>query len=374
MMPAPEVRFIDRDYVLVNGRKLLYLAGTDYHRLSGHPLTRRAMARAAENFGAGPTASRVTTGNHKVYSELEDKIAGFFETEGALVSPDGYLSNMILLQAIGREYDSIFIDERSHPSIRDAANMAAGMYGTKVVRFRHMSSGSLRDEIRKNLRKGFRPLVMTDGVFPYDGSIPPLEDYIGIIQDYEGRILLDDAHAMAVAGPGGKGSWEEKGIERERIYQTGTLSKGFGVSGGIITGNRELIGEIWERSDAFAGCTGLSLPLAAAGMFTVSYLTSNRWKIRRLQEKTIELKERFKAIGLQMPPTPVPVFPLALDDPVRNERLKDKLVKNGIYPSFIRYPGAPAEGLFRFIITSATTDEQINLLFETVKTAMEEMS
>jgi 7-keto-8-aminopelargonate synthetase-like enzyme len=94
--------------------------------------------------------------------------------------------------------------------------------------------------------------------------------------------------------------------------------------------------------------------------------------IGKLQEKAINLKSRFKDIGLKMPETPVPVFPIVFDDTRKDERLKNKLFENGIYPSFIKYPGAPSGGLFRFIITSSTTEDQIVLLFETIKSTLEE--
>ncbi len=370
-MPGPVVRFVDRDYVLVDGRKLLYLAGTDYHRLSAHAMTRSAMARSVESMGVGPTGSRATTGNHEVYGRLEEKIAQFFDVEAAVVLPGGYMSNIILLQAIADTFDTIFLDEKSHPSIVDAASMAAGTAGKKVFRYAHVSPQDLRTKMRKHLMAGSRPLIMTDGVFPFDGVMPPLRDYAEIIEDYDGKIVLDDAHAMAVTGRQGKGSWEEAGIGRDRIYQTGTLSKAFGAYGGIIPGSGELAWRIHQRSSAFAGCTGLPLPVAAAAIFTVSYLFSNRQKITALQKKATGLKARFRKLGLSMPDNPVPVFPVYFNDEDKNDRLKKLLIKNGIYPSFIKYPGAPADGMFRFIITSSTTDEQADLLFETVRSAVE---
>jgi len=200
------------------------------------------MARAAESLGVSPTGSRSTTGNHEVYGRLEEKIAHFFDTASAAVLPDGYLSNIVLLQGIAGTYDVIFMDEKSHPSIVDAANMAAGTGGKKVFRFAHRSPDHLRESIRKHLGNGLKPLVMTDGVFPFDGTMAPLRYYVDIVKEYDGRIVVDDAHAMAVTGAEGRGSWEEAGTGRERIYQTGTLSKGFGAYGGIIPGSRELMG------------------------------------------------------------------------------------------------------------------------------------
>jgi len=370
MMLGPEVKFADRDYLIIDGKKFLYLGGTDYHRLTSHPETINAVARAAKEFGIGTTGSRTTTGNHSILLQLEEKAANFFETEASVVLPSGYLSNSVLMQSISDEFNLLFIDEKAHPSLVDAANMACYMHDKKLVRFKSMDTQSLDDQLKKHLIKGSRPLIMTDGVFAADGGIPPLNEYVQLIGDYDGKILLDDAHAMAVVGKTGKGSWEEMGINRDMIYQTGTLSKGFGAFGGIIAGESNLAEAIYNKSLAFVGSTGLSLPLAAAGLYSVSHLLQNRISITHLQEKAVKLKKRFRGIGFVMPETTAPIFSISHGDVNKNTRLKKLLFKNNIYPPFMNYPGAPDGGHFRFIITSLTTDDQINQLYDTIKSSL----
>jgi len=211
---------------------------------------------------------------------------------------------------------------------------------------------------------------MTDGVFPARGDVPPLEAYAGIIEAYDGKILVDDAHAMAVLGKTGKGSWEHCGINRDLIYQTGTLSKAFGVFGGVVPGSSQLIADIHAKSPAFVGCTGLALPLAQAAACSVAHLQAHPYLITDLQARSLGLKARFEAIGFSMPSTPVPIFSITHGDVDKNTRLKRLLLKNSIYPPFIKYPGSPPGGHFRFIITSSTPDEQIDLLFDTVKSSL----
>ncbi len=370
MMLGPEVKFVDRDYLTIDGRKLLYLGGTDYHRLSSHPKTISALISAAKEFGVGSTGSRTTTGNHSILLQLEEKVAEFFETEASIVLPSGYLSNSVLMQGISDGFDIIFIDEKAHPSLFDAANQACYAYDKKLIKFKNMDSQNLEELLNKNIIKDSKPLIMTDGVFPVNGEIPPLEEYAQVISNYNGKILLDDAHAMAVVGKTGKGSWEEKGINRDIIYQTGTLSKGFGAFGGIISGEHILANEIYSKSLAFVGCTGLALPLAAAGLNTVSYLLQNRINIIHLQERAITLKNRFRNIGFVMPENTAPIFSITHGNVTRNMRLKELLIENDIYPPFMNYPGSPEGGHFRFIITSSTTDDQINLLFDTIKSSL----
>ena len=365
-MLGPEIEFSDRDKIIFRGKKYLYLAGTDYHRMSTRPLITEAVQKAVREYGLSPTGSRTTTGNHKLLTQLERKVAGFFGSESALVFSTGYLSNLIMMQAIAGDFDLLFLDEQAHSSLE----LAASSSGKKVIRYRFMDPQHLKEQIEAHITAGSRILVMTDGVFPARGEMPPLKEYEQIVARYEGKILVDDAHAMAVMGKTGKGSWEEKGLDREMVYQTGTLSKGFGTLGGVIQGSAALISRIQEKSSAYVGSTGLALPLAAAGIRSIEYLMSHRLLIQDLQKRSLALKRRFRETGIEMPETPAPIFPVTLYDEEKNRRLRDILLNNGIYPPFINYPGAPPGGHFRFIITSETTEEQTDLLFETIRSAL----
>jgi 7-keto-8-aminopelargonate synthetase-like enzyme len=365
-MLGPVLRFVDRNYVLFEGKKLLYLGGIDYHRMSNDPMILKTVAESAFEYGLNPTGSRTTTGNHPLYLELERKVAEFFESEQSVVFPSGYLGNLILLQAIADEYDPFLLDQISHSSIVDAARQS----GKRMVFFNHLDAQDLDQKLKEHVRARLKPLIMTDGVFSARGEIPPLDQYVEIVRRYDGKILIDDAHGMAVVGKSGKGSWEEKGISRDLIYQTGTLSKGFGVFGGIIPGNRQLISEIQKKSLAFVGATGLPLPFAAAAIKSVDYILSHREIIVDLQKRSLELKNQFHQLGFDLPQSPAPIFSITFYDENKNRRLYDLLIKNGIYPPFINYPGAPRGGHFRFIITSITIREQVNLLFETIQSSL----
>ncbi len=366
MSLGPQLQFVDRHYVQFESRKLLYLAGIDYHRMSNHPAILKAAKEAIEKFGLNATGSRTTTGNHPLYAQLERSVAEFFGSEGAVVCPSGYLTNTMVLQAIGCEYDVFFIDDKAHSSLIDAANQC----GKEIYRFEHLQAQNLEEQLKKHLPAGAKPLVLTDGVFPARGEMPPLKDYAKIIESYNGKILTDDAHAMAVIGPNGKGTWEYAGIDRNRIYQTGTLSKGFGIGGGIVPGDSDLIEKIHSRSLAFVGSTGLTLPLAAAAIESVAFINAHKDIITDIQSRTLALKKRFKDIGLMMPETPAPILSITHNDVEKNQRLRDLLLDNGIYPPFINYPGAPAGGHFRFILISTITKEQEALLFDVIKSSL----
>lgn len=361
-MPAPALTFIDRTYVLHHNRRLIYFGGTDYHRLSSQPEVTEALCAAARDHGISCTGSRVTTGNHPLHEALEAKLAAFFYTEAALVFASGYLAAMVLLPAIAGDFDLLLLDETAHPCLGDAARML----GKPAVTFAHADPGDLRRQLRRHLPAGKAPLIVTDGVFAARGDLPPLADYAAIAGEFGGKILLDDCHAMGILGDNGRGSWEMAGIDRELLYQTGTLSKAFGVFGGVITGSNELIRQVKAKSLAFIGSTGLPLPLAAAGIAALDWLTRHREVIGALQQRSLATRRRLREAGMNIEPTPVPIIAFGLPDPGRSANLSQALLDAGIYPSLISYPGTPPGGLFRFALSSAHTDEQVALLVRTV--------
>jgi glycine C-acetyltransferase/8-amino-7-oxononanoate synthase len=365
-MLGPVLKFVDRDYVIFNDEKLLYFGGTDYHRMSNNPMMIQALSEASLKYGLSSAASRITTGNHPIYLELEKKVSAFFKTEATAVFSSGYLSNMILLQTVAKDYSVFLLDESSHSSIFDAAKQ----FDKEIVFFHHLNAQALEEKLKKHLRGKARPLIMTDGVYDALGEIAPLDEYAWIVEKYEGRILIDDAHGMAVIGKTGKGSWEEKNIDQNLFFQTGTLSKGFGVFGGIIPGDSSLILNIQNHSSAFIGSTGLALPLAAAAIKSIAFLQANRQLISGLQRRSLSLKEKLRQLGFVIPMTPVPIFSISYFDEQKNKHLYQLLLDNGIYPTFANYPGSPPGGHFRFAITSNHTEEQLELLYNTIESSI----
>lgn len=269
---------------------------------------------------------------------------------------------MVLLPAIVGDFDLLLMDAAAHPCLSDAARML----DKPVISFAHTDPGNLREQLRRHLPAGKAPLIVTDGVFAARGDLPPLADYAGIAAEFGGRILLDDCHAMGVLGDNGRGSWEMAGIDRAMLYQTGTLSKAFGVFGGVITGPEALIRRVEQKSMAFIGSTGLPLPLAAAGIASLDWLTRHREVIGNLQQRAMKLKMRLRDAGLMIEPTPVPIIAFGMPDSKSSRRMSQALLDAGIYPSLINYPGTPPGGLFRFAVSSAHSDTQVEQLAETI--------
>jgi 8-amino-7-oxononanoate synthase len=348
MVGANEVRW--------RNRTLLYFSGCDYFRLARHRVVASAARAALEKFGLNVAASRLTTGNHKIYAQLEQELAAFFDSEAAVVFPDGYFAPLAAAQALAGEFTHAFIDDLAHAALVDAAHML----NCRIKSFRHGDAAGLARGLSK-LDKSSRSIVLTDGMFSHDGSAAPLAEYLKILPR-TGSILVDDAHGAGVLGTTGKGALEHAGVLRDRVIQCATLSKAFGAFGGVVLGARALREKILVRSRLFAGSTPLPPPLAGAALAALNILRHDPARRKRLFQNVSYLRGQLRRSGLEIADTPGPIVRLPLMNSGAVGDFKKRLLAAGIYPPFVKYGKASAAGFFRFVISSEHTASQLDNL------------
>ncbi len=353
-----QLRQVDRTYVIWKKRRLSYFAGCDYFRLSSHPDVVRAVREGLEQHGLNVAASRMTTGNHPLFGQLETALARFFGAPAALLTGSGYATNLVVVQALREEFSHILIDERAHLSLRDAARFFAGA----VTEFKHRDPADLA----RRLRGTTTPLVLTDGLFARDGELAPLAEYLRILPP-SGMILLDDAHAAGMIGASGRGTAEYAGVPRRRIIQTITLSKAFGCFGGAILGGAALRQKLMTRSAMFAGSTPPPLPLANAALKAMELLRGEPDLRDRLSRNVQYVKTTLQTRGLTLPDTPAPIVCIIPRTIAEVAKRKRRLLTRNVYPSFIHYPGGPEGGYFRFVLSSEHSQRQLDDLLEGLK-------
>lgn len=355
---AEPLQQVDRVFVRWRGRRLVYFAGCDYYRLASHPRVLAAVRRGLKAFGLNVAASRMTTGNHALYEELERELARFFHTERAVLVGNGYLANLAVAQAFTGAFTHVLLAVRSHASVVDAAFTLEA----KVKPFVHPSVEDFQRQLRK-LGKGARPIVFTDGMFSHDGSVAPLAEYLALLPA-NGALLVDDAHGAGVLGQAGQGTPSHCGVRDARVIQTVTLSKAFGAFGGAIVGTRAVAQAIIGKSRCFTGATPVPLPLVAGALESLRLFRAQPSLQTRLHVNSAWLKERLRAGGMKLPDAPGPIVPVIPASPQAAARLKRRLLAAGIHPPFIRYPGGPEGGYFRFVVSSEHTREQLAALAE----------
>ncbi|HYG22627.1 MAG TPA: pyridoxal phosphate-dependent aminotransferase family protein [Verrucomicrobiae bacterium] len=358
IMPA-ELQQADRTSVRFRERKLISFSGCDYFRLASHPSVLTAAGNAIGEIGLNVAASRRTTGDHRVYRQLESELADFFHAPNARLVATGYAAPQVVAQAWAGRFSHVLIDERAHVALQDASRF----FDCPILRFRHRDPDALAQAL-KRIGPTMRPVVLTDGLFAFDGTIAPLRRYRSLLPR-DSWIVVDDAHGAGVLGATGKGSLEAERVPRTAIVQCVTLSKAFGVYGGAVIGSKELCSQILQASALFAGSTPMPLPLAQAARVAIRLLRAPALR-RRLQQNVASVKQPLRQAGFDIPDTPAPIIPVVVSKRNQAASLKRGLLAAGIYPPFLKYPGAPPEGYFRFVLSSEHSQAQLQTLVQTL--------
>jgi glycine C-acetyltransferase/8-amino-7-oxononanoate synthase len=356
MNDAEPMTFVGDNSVRYRGRTLLYFSGCDYFRLARSSKLAAAASSSLNQNGLNVAASRATTGNHPIYARLEGELAGFFGAETAVLFPDGYYAPLAAAQALAGEYTHAFLDELAHGALTDAARFLE----CEIRRFRHRDAKHLKSLLQRAGPQA-RPLVLTDGMFAHDGSVAPLRDYLKLLPA-GGRILVDDAHGAGVLGATGRGTLEGAAVGRRQIIQCATLSKAFGAYGGVVLGSRRLREKILKHSRIFTGTTPLPPPLAGAGIAAVRILRRDKARRRRIFANVVYVRRQLRTAGWPIVDTPGPIIRLPQQPESRVKSMKEKFLAAGIYPPFLKYPGASAGGVFRLVISSEHRREQLDRL------------
>src|SRR3954469_7071369 len=239
-------------WTLRNGRRLLSFCCNDYLNLSHHPAIKAAAVDALSRYGVGSGASRLVTGNHPLFAELERRLAGMKGTQAACVFGSGYLANTGIIPALIGAPDLVLIDELAHACLWAGARLSRAT----VVPFRHSDVAHVESLLAEHRTRHPRALIATDGVFSMDGDLAPLPALVELAQQFDAWLLSDDAHGIGVVG-GGRGSSYAHGEQANVPLQMGTLSKAIGGYGGYLCASEPVIELMKNRARSFVYATGL---------------------------------------------------------------------------------------------------------------------
>ncbi len=219
-----------------DGKRLLSFSCNDYLNLTQHPAIKQAAQAAIEQYGAGSGASRLVTGNHPLYAQLEVRLARIKQTQAAVVFGSGYLANAgIIPVLIGRD-GLVLADELSHACLFAGAQLSRGT----VITFRHNDVAHARELLSRHRADHDHALIVTDGVFSMDGDLAPLADLLALANEHDAWLMSDDAHGLGVVG-GGRGSSFAGNTHIPVPLQMGTLSKALGAYGGYLCASEPVI-------------------------------------------------------------------------------------------------------------------------------------
>lgn len=336
--------------VIRDGKRLLSFSCNDYLNLSQHPDVKAAAIAAIRRFGAGAGASRLVTGNHPLYAELESRLARLKGTQAACVFGSGYLANAGIIPALIGKDDLVLLDELSHACLWAGAQLSRA----NLQVYRHNDLVHAEALLEEHRPRHERALVATDGVFSMDGDLGPLPRLGVLAKRYDAWLLADDAHGLGVVG-GGRGAAFAHDGKAEVPLQMGTLSKAAGGYGGYLCASRDVVDLVKNRARSFVYSTGLP-PATVAGAIAALDIIARGGA---LVEAPLRKARAFTAAaGLEEAQSPI--VPVVFGDTARALEAAQMLEHAGFLAVAIRPPSVP-EGTarLRLTFTAAHPDEAI---------------
>src|SRR5215475_3094323 len=340
------------------GRQLLSFSCNDYLNLTLHPDIKRAAIAAIEKYGAGSGASRLVTGNHPLYAQLESRLAQLKRTEAACVFGSGYLANTGIIPALAGSAGLVLLDELSHACIYAGARLSGGT----VMTFRHNDVSHARELLASHRARHDRALIATDGVFSMDGDLAPLADLLAVAGEYDAWLMSDDAHGIGVVG-GGRGSSFAGNTHIPVPLQMGTLSKATGSYGGYLCASLPVIELMRNRARTLIYSTGLP-PASVASAIAALDLIEREPDYAALPVK--KAKAFTRRAGL--PEAQSPIVPVVIGDEERALAASCMLENEGYLVIAIRPPTVPAgTARLRLTFTAQHPDDKIERLADIVR-------
>jgi 8-amino-7-oxononanoate synthase len=349
---------VDGVWVRRGGRRLLSFCSNDYLNLTQHPAIKRAAKEAIDRYGAGAGASRLITGSHPLYAELEARLARLKGTEAACVFGSGYLANTGIIPALVGKGDLIVADELSHSCIRTGASLS----GADIKLFRHNDAGHARDLLATHRNAARHALLITEGVFSMDGDLAPLHELAEVAQRHDAWLMTDDAHGIGVLG-NGRGSTFLNAAPPQVPLQMGTLSKAIGSYGGYLCASKPVIDLMHNRARTVIYSTGLPPPVVAASIAALDLIDSDP----DYAALPVRKAKHFTALT-NLPQAASPIVPLLLGDADRTMASMQLLEDEGFLVVGIRPPTVPAgTARLRFTFSAAHEDRDIERLAAVVR-------
>jgi 8-amino-7-oxononanoate synthase len=340
------------------GQRLLSFSCNDYLNLTQHPAIKQAAHAAIEKYGAGSGASRLVTGNHPLYAELEGRLARIKQTEAACVFGSGYLANAGIIPVLIGRNGLVLADELSHACLFAGAQLSRG----SVLTFRHNDVAHARALLAEHRTAHDHVLIVTDGVFSMDGDLAPLAELNTLANEYDAWLMSDDAHGLGVVG-GGRGSSFVGNSHIPIPLQMGTLSKAIGAYGGYLCGSSAVIDLIHNRARTLIYSTGLPPSCVAAAIAALDLIEREPGYAALPVQKA---KAFTKAAGL--PEAQSPIVPVVIGEEEATLSASRLLADEGYLAAAIRPPTVPAgTARLRLTFTAQHPDDAIARLADIVR-------
>jgi glycine C-acetyltransferase len=338
----------------VDGHHVIGLCSNNYLGLARHPVLLSAMREALDNEGLGSGASRQISGNMRAHRQAEEALARFVGQPAAVTFSSGYACNVGVIQGLVERGDLVFSDRLNHASLIDGARLSRA----QVVVYDHADPADLERKLRARRANGRAALVVTESMFSMDGDVPPLADIARLAREHEAGLVVDEAHALGVLGPRGRGVCQSLGLTPDVLI--GTLGKAFGSEGAFAAGSEAVVDLLRQRARSYVFSTAPSAPIAAVATVAVKLVAEADGLRETLRRNSKHLRDGLRDLGYTVLMGDGPIIPVMVGEPGPTMELSRRLFERGVFVHGVRPPTVPdGTGRLRVVPMASHTVEDI---------------
>ena len=343
--------------VAVQEREVLNLCANNYLGLADHPAVVAAAKEALDRWGYGMASVRFICGTQEVHKELEAALTEFLGTEDTILYSSCFDANGGIFEALLDERDAVISDALNHASIIDGIRLC------KAQRFRYANRDMAELEARLKEASGARfRMIVTDGVFSMDGYLAPLPEICALADRYDAMVMVDDSHAVGFVGANGRGTHEHHGVMGRIDAITGTLGKALGgASGGYVSGRKEIVAMLRQRSRPYLFSNSVAPPIVAASLKVLELIRSGGELRRRLADNTKHFRARMTEQRFDILPGDHPIVPVMIGDAVQASATAAAMLERGVYVVGFSFPVVPqGKARIRTQVSAAHSREDLD--------------
>ena len=346
--------------VLAGGHSVVNLCANNYLGLANHPAGVGAAHAALDRWGFGLSSVRFICGTQEIHRELEVKLSAFLGTEDTILYSSCFDANGGVFETLLTSEDAVISDELNHASIIDGIRLSKA----RRFRYKNCDLANLEAILREaDATKARFKLIVTDGVFSMDGIIAPLREICDLAEKYGAIVMVDDSHAVGFIGKTGRGTPELCDVHGRVDLVSGTLGKALGgASGGYISGRKEIVALLRQRSRPYLFSNSLA-PVIVAGSIAALNLLSGSTELRdKLAKNTALFRAGLAAAGLLPKLGTHPIVPVMLGDAALAQTFAARMLARGVYVVSFSYPVVPmGAARIRAQVSAAHSEEDLEM-------------
>ena len=351
---------------IVEGRKVIMAGSNNYLGLTSDPRVKEAAAQAVYEYGTGCTGSRFLNGTLDIHLELEERLANLMQKEACVLFSTGYMTNMGAIQGITDKNSLIFSDKDNHQCIVAGTQVSPAI----TWRYRHDDTRHLRRLLQKAEEEHPEKdkLIVSDGVFSMSGRIASVPELADLAAEFDAALILDDAHAVGVIGPGGQGSAAYFGRSDDVHLTTGTFSKSFSSAGGFLVGDHNVIEYIRHMASVHIFSASMPASSVATVLKCLDILEEEPWRLERLWQISDYMREGFKHAGFNVWTSEAPIIPVVIGNKMQTAfQFWYDLLDEGVFVNpVVPWRGAVPNGqsIMRTSYMATHTDDDLDQILE----------